>query len=79
MQDMAAGVPAGALMGMIVPPPRQGQRQPPEPGPPFAIGGQVDFKPQTNGVLLLRVNTPPGAKCIGKLRVEISGNISPAP
>lgn len=79
MQDMAADVPAGALMGIIIPAPRQGQRQPPEPGAPFAIGTEFDLTPEVNGVLLLRVNAPPGGKCIGKLRVEISGNISPAP
>ena len=77
LQEMAAAVPAGALMGIIVPAPRQGQRQPPEPGAPFAIGPELEYTPDVNGALLLRVNTPPGAKCIGKLRVSISGNISP--
>ena len=78
LQDMAAGVPAGALMGIIVPAPRPGQRQPPEPGSPFAIGNELECTSDVNGTLLLRVNSPPGAKCIGKLRVMISGNISPA-
>lgn len=77
LQDMAAGVPAGALMGIIIPAPKQGQRKPPEPGEPFAIGANLDFTPRENGALLLRVNAPPGAKCIGKLRVTISGNITP--
>jgi hypothetical protein len=77
LQEMAAGVPAGALMGIIIPAPRPGQRQPPEPGAPFAIGEGLEFTSDVSGALLLRVNTPPGAKCIGKLRVTISGNIRP--
>ena len=75
---MAAGVPAGALMGIIVPAPKQGQRQPPEPSAPFAIGNELEYTSDVSGTLLLRVNSPPGATCIGKLRVMISGNISPA-
>jgi hypothetical protein len=79
MKDMASGVPTGALMGIIVPPPRPGQRQPPKPGAPFAIGASKELKPDEDGVLFLKLNVPPGAKCIGKIKVAISGNIKRAP
>lgn len=78
MRDMAAGVPTGALMGLILPPPRPGQREPPEPGQPFFIGSAQEFSPETDGALLLRLNVPPGHKCIGKVKVNITGNIKPA-
>ncbi len=78
MRDMAAGVPSGALMGLIIPPPRPGQREPPKPGEPFFIGTAQEISPPEDGALLLRLNVPPGHKCVGKVRVNISGNIKPA-
>lgn len=77
MRDMAAGVPTGALMGLILPPPRPGQREPPEPGRPFFIGSAQEISPDSDGALLLRLNVPPGHKCVGKVKVNISGNIKP--
>lgn len=78
MRDMAAGVPSGALMGLIVPPPKQGQRQPDKPGAPFAIGASREYNPPEDGVLLLRMNLPPGTKSVGKIKVTISGNLRAA-
>jgi hypothetical protein len=78
MRDMAAGVPSGALMGLIVPPPKQGQRQPDKPGAPFAIGASREFSPSEDGKLLLRMNLPPGTKSVGKIKVTISGNLRAA-
>lgn len=78
MRDMASGVPSGALMGLIVPPPRPGQREPPEPEPPFVIGSAREITPGTDGALLLRINLPQGHKCVGKVKVTVSGNIKPA-
>lgn len=79
MRDMAAGVPSGAVMGIIAPPPRPGQRQPPQLGAPFSVGASRDYTPNEDGALLLRVNLPPGTKSIGKVRVVVSGNIRTAP
>jgi hypothetical protein len=79
MRDMAAGVPSGALMGLIVPAPRPGQREPPQPDPPFVIGSAREIEPSSDGTLLLRLNVPQGHKCVGKVKVNISGNIKPAP
>lgn len=79
MRDMAPDVPNGAVMALIVPPPRPGQRQPPKPSGPFTIGDGRDLEPPTDGMLLLRINVPPGSKCIGKIKVMLSGNIQPNP
>jgi hypothetical protein len=79
MRDMAAGVPSGAVMGLIAPPPRPGQRQPPELGAPFTVGASREYTPNEDGALLLRVNLPPGTKSVGKVRVLVSGNIRKSP
>lgn len=75
MRDMADRVPAGGLMATIVPEPTQRNRQP-KPLPPFAVGSDDEVKPGESGFLLLRLNVPPGSKCIGKVRALISGNIN---
>ncbi len=66
-EDMISGIPCGALMGVII---ADGK-----PGKPFYIGESLDFTPKEGGVLLLRINTPPGNKCTGKLKVTISGSV----
>ncbi len=66
-EDMVSGIPCGALMGIII---AEGKA-----GKPFLIGESLDFTPKEAGVLLLRVNTPPGNKCTGKLKVTISGSV----
>ena len=42
-------VPSGALMGLIVPAPRPGQREPPQPDPPFMIGSARELEPSSDG------------------------------
>lgn len=69
-EDMVAGVPCGGLMGIILSENKSGK--------PFFIGESLDFTPKENGMLLLRLNTPPGNKCSGKIRVSISGYVQPA-
>ena len=66
MQDLVSRVPTGALMGMIV----TEEKQPPEP---FAIKSKLEFTPKKEGVLYLKVNAPPGAKCVGDLKVKLGG------
>ncbi|MSR56185.1 MAG: tetratricopeptide repeat protein [Planctomycetaceae bacterium] len=65
LKDLVAGIPCGALMGVIV---VNGK-----PGKPFLIGEGVDFTPKESGLLALRVNSPAGNKNNGKLKVSISG------
>ena len=79
--DMAAGVRCGALMGMVfpTPDPSKPQGKNDKPGEAFEIGTSKEFTPKDDGVLLLRVNLPPGNKSIGKLKVRISGHVKPLP
>lgn len=70
MHDMAPRVPLGALMGMIVTEANQKEKKPPEP---FAIKSKHDFTPKQDGQLYLKVNVPPGAKCVGDLRIKLNG------
>jgi hypothetical protein len=75
LREMAGGVPAGALMGLVAPPPKPGQREAPAPGTPFHIGASSEFTPEETGILLLRVNLPTTHKSAGELKISISGNI----
>ncbi|TWT58378.1 hypothetical protein KOR42_17520 [Thalassoglobus neptunius] len=76
-RDLVHGVPTGALMAVIapIPSPKGGKKKSPELEP-FLIGERKEFVPEESGTLLLKVNTPPLAKCIGKLKIKLSGNIS---
>lgn len=72
VKDMAAGVPCGALMGMIL---TDGNKT----GKPFAIGDGRDYTPKETGLLFLRINSPADNKHTGKLKVLISGYVKAAP
>lgn len=65
--DLAANVRCGALMGLIV---TKGK-----PGKPFFIGASREITASETGLLYLRVNTPAGAKCTGRLNVKLSGYV----
>jgi len=81
-EDLVAGVPLGAVMGVILPEGTVGQfaagggggggggDRPPRP---FAVGAVFDKAADRDGVLYLKANLPPGAKCTGKLKVTASG------
>jgi len=70
-EDMIPGIPCGALMGVVI-----GDGK---PGKPFLIGELLEnFNPKESGMLLLRINAPPGNKNSGKLRITISGNVQSA-
>jgi hypothetical protein len=43
---------------------------------PFMVGEKKELGPQVTGLLVLRVNAPPGAKCVGRLKVRLSGNFT---
>lgn len=66
-KDMTSGVRCGALMGIII---TNGK-----PGKPFPIGQENEVTPKDDGLLFLRINAPAGHKCIGKLKVQLSGYV----
>ena len=68
---MAVGSPCGALMGVILSADKRGTGL--KPGDPFAIGTELELVPKSDGLLYLRVNTPPGSTCTGRIRVQLSG------
>jgi len=68
-QDLIVGIPCGALMGVIVGETKSGK--------PFLIGEGLEFTPKDTGLLMLRVNAPPGNKNSGKIKVSISGFVQP--
>ncbi|MEK6257904.1 MAG: hypothetical protein AABP62_04725 [Planctomycetota bacterium] len=80
--DMVAGIPLGSLMGVVMPSNPQ-PNQPNQPNrtnagnqnrpPPFAVKSEHEWTPKQDGVLLLKVNFPPGTKCTGKLKLKVSG------
>ncbi len=76
--DMITGVPLGTLMGVVIPANAQGNR--PNAGnqnrpPTFAVKTEHEWTPKQDGVLLLKVNFPPGTKCTGKLKLKVSGMV----
>jgi hypothetical protein len=69
--DMVAGIPCGALMGVIIGDGKTGK--------PFLIGELLEnFAPRESGLLLVRINAPAGNKNSGKLKVTISGSVQAA-
>ena len=44
-----------------------------KPPRPFAVGASFDKPADRDGILHLKVNVPPGARCTGSLKVKISG------
>lgn len=71
-KDLVASLPTGALIGMIASATRKKNAPAPQP---FMIGDAKELKPNASGILFLKVNVPPQAKCTGKLKVKLSGNI----
>ena len=79
--DLVAGVPLGALMGVILPAPDASGSGEPQPGGnqqaqqprPFAVGAAYDRPADRDGILYLKVNVPPGSKCAGRLKARVNG------
>ncbi|MCP4172774.1 MAG: hypothetical protein GY758_18590 [Fuerstiella sp.] len=57
--------PLGCLLGIIV---SDGK-----PGKPFPVKSELEYTPKKNGQFFLKVNVPPGTRCIGKLKIHASG------
>lgn len=74
--DMVQGIPMGTLMGVVMPvnpqPNRNNNGNPNRP-PPFAVKSEHEWTPKQDGVLLVKLNFPPGTKCTGKLKLKVSG------
>lgn len=73
--DFVMSAPLGAVIGVIAPPGASGQPgvQGDRPARPFVVGEAYDKPADRDGVLFLRVNVPPGAKCTGRLTARVSG------
>lgn len=69
-KDMAKNIACGAMMGLMLD--AKGK-----PGRPFSIGENEEITPKQDGILFLAVNVPPGSRCNGKLRVKLSGYVTP--
>lgn len=74
-RDQVASLPNGALIGMIAPVPVGGKRNQKEKPEAFLVGSGTELKPERDGLLFLKLNVPPSAKCIGHVKVKISGHI----
>ena len=66
--DLIANAPLGGVIGLIVD--EKGKSS-----EPFTIGEGAEFKADSGGQVFVRVNVPPQSKCIGKLKVTITGDI----
>lgn len=72
------GIPCGALMAVVGKANESAGRKPNDRDlpRPFLVGTQKEVTPKETGPLLFRVNTPEGARCIGKIKVKVTGNIA---
>lgn len=73
--DLVGNVPLGALMGVILPltPAATDGERPQNQPRPFAIGASHERPADRDGMLYLRLNVPPGAKCTGTIQARING------
>jgi hypothetical protein len=78
-EDLVANVPLGAVMGVIVPAGSAGGSLNEKPPRPFAVGASFEKPADRDGILHLKVNVPPGARCTGTLKVKVSGPDRPSP
>lgn len=69
-KDIVPVAPFGALIGVIV---SDGK-----PGEPFAVNAGLEMTSKKSGLLFLRANVPANAKCVGKIKVQLSGGIKAA-
>ena len=80
-EDLIPHVPFGAVMAVIVNPGAadgpNGNRQTNQRPRPFTVGSNYERPAEQDGLLYLKVNVPPGAKCTGSLEAKISGATKP--
>ncbi|MFM8635188.1 MAG: tetratricopeptide repeat protein [Planctomycetia bacterium] len=75
---LVSDAPVGALIGIVVAPGGNPSQAKAQGRQPFLVGEKKEITPRDSGLLVLRVNAPPGAKCVGRLKVRISGNFAEA-
>lgn len=73
MTDLVGSVPTGALMGMVLTDENHDNKPDRKNPDIFAIRAKHEFTPKKDGVLYLKINAPPGSKCIGDLKLKLSG------
>lgn len=80
-EDLIPHVPFGAVMAVIANPGAadgpDGNRQNNQRPRPFTVGSKYERPAEQDGLLYLKVNVPPGAKCTGSLEAKISGATKP--
>lgn len=80
-EDLIPHVPFGAVMAVIANPAAangpDGNRQNNQKPRPFTVGSAYERPADQDGLLYLKVNVPPGAKCTGSLEAKISGATKP--
>lgn len=76
-EDLVPTVPFGAVMAVIAPANSAdrpaGERKNDKQPRPFTVGSAYERPVAADGVLYLKVNLPPGAKCTGRLTARVSG------
>lgn len=73
--ELVPGINCGALMGLVVTPPKPDSNEKPKPGTPFLVGSQSEVTPKANGMLYMRVNIPTDTMSKGRLKVTVSGHV----
>lgn len=77
VSGVVEGIPCGSLMVVIGKSGDAANRRDAKDLPrPMFVGNQKEIVPKEGGPLLFRVNVPEGSKCIGKIKVKITGNIA---
>ena len=79
VNDMVGGAPLGSVVAMVVPAAGTtsaggggGGNNQKAPNA-FHVGAKYEQGAQRDGMLMIKVNVPPGAKCTGKLKVKVGG------
>ena len=75
-EDLIPHVPFGAVMGVVADADATNRSSDKQPRP-FTVGSQYEKPADRDGVLFLKVNVPPGAKCTGRLTALVSGAMKP--
>ena len=75
-EDLIPHVPFGAVMGVVADADATNRSSDKQPRP-FTVGSQYEKPADRDGVLFLKVNVPPGAKCTGRLTALVSGATKP--
>jgi hypothetical protein len=78
--EMVGGAPLGAVVAIILPPngsssaaPAGGNNNRDQKPNAFHVGAKYEQPTPRDGILLIKVNVPPGSKCTGKLKVKVGG------